>query len=446
MSGRTSTRVRVRSAEVRFCRERFATPLVLSTGRIEAITRADARVHAACNGVESIGRGCIYLSDLWAWPSAQFSHARREAAMRDECLRLADRLPHLLDEQPHPLVAGMAMHEHVVTDERPDVAAAPPLLARAVCASIFDAAIHDAVGQALGRSAFALYDQPLSLPTCDPYFGAEGGAFRAIRGLLSRGRQIRSPAWWLIGKSDDLERDVRPPVSRRGYSAFKIKIMGRDAGEDAKRVIEVASAARRWGVAHPRVSIDSNEANPDARSVAGFLDVLETLDPAAYEALELIEQPTGRDISQHAYDWRPIAARKPVVVDEGLTTLEAMDLARAQGWSGFAIKTCKGHSFALIAAAYAHRFNLELSLQDLTNPALAAVHAGLFAAHVPTLNGVELNSPQFTPEANRGWDMAFPGLFDVRDGRHVLPDPSVAGLGGHHAEAIDPWPSDSCVD
>ncbi|MCC6680714.1 MAG: hypothetical protein IT445_07410, partial [Phycisphaeraceae bacterium] len=62
----------------------------------------------------------------------------------------------------------------------------------------------------------------------------------------------------------------------------------------------------------------------------------------AYRALEMIEQPTGRDIARYAYDWHPVAARKPVMVDEGLMTLASMPLAREQGWSGFALKTCKG--------------------------------------------------------------------------------------------------------
>ena len=86
--------------------------------------------------------------------------------------------------------------------------------------------------------------------------------------------------------------------------------------------------------------------------------------------------------------------------------------AVAQGWSGFALKTCKGHSVALTAAAWARRRGLLLSLQDLTNPGRALIHAALFAAHVPMINDVELNSPQFTPAANAEWLPRLAGLFE----------------------------------
>src|SRR5205823_3886681 len=115
--------------------------------------------------------------------------------------------------------------------------------------------------------------------------------------------------------------------------------------------------------------------------------------------------------------------------DEGLTGPEIMEPAAAQGWSGFAVKTCKGHSFALLAAAWARERRLKVALQDLTNPGLALIHAALFAAWVPTMNGVELNSPQFTPDANREWLPRLAALFEPRDGKHRLPAEMPIGLG-----------------
>jgi hypothetical protein len=118
-----------------------------------------------------------------------------------------------------------------------------------------------------------------------------------------------------------------------------------------------------------------------------------------------------------------------VMLDEGLTDLDLLDEAVAQGWSGLALKTCKGHSFALVAAAWAQRRGMPLALQDLTNPGLALIHAALFAARVPTVNGAELNSPQFTPAANGAWLPRLAALFDPRDGLHHLPHPAPPGLG-----------------
>ncbi|MCC6680715.1 MAG: hypothetical protein IT445_07415 [Phycisphaeraceae bacterium] len=87
----------------------------------------------------------------------------------------------------------------------------------------------------------------------------------------------------------------------------------------------------------------------------------------------------------------------------------------------------------MIAAAWALQHGMALSLQDLTNPGLSAVHAALFAARVPTMNGVEINSPQFTPAANEAWRNRHPGLFQISDGIHHLPDVTMIGLGGEAA-------------
>jgi len=106
-----------------------------------------------------------------------------------------------------------------------------------------------------------------------------------------------------------------------------------------------------------------------------------------------------------------------------------LEEALAQGWSGLALKTCKGHSFALTVAAWAVENGMLLSLQDLTNPGLSMIHAALFAAYVPTINGVELNSPQYTPAANAEWLPRLSCLFEPTDGIHRLPDEIPPGLG-----------------
>ena len=57
------------------------------------------------------------------------------------------------------------------------------------------------------------------------------------------------------------------------------------------------------------------------------------------------------------------------------------------------------------------------------------IHAALFAAHVHTMNDVELNSPQFTPAANAAWLPRLAGLFEPREGVHRLPTTTPLGLG-----------------
>lgn len=408
-------------ASVSFGEREFATPLVLSSGEIRSITEATATVTVATGERHAVGRGSIYLSDLWAWPDPSRSHDQKDAALRELCRGFAADLPALCGGEPaHPLELGLRLHDAAC---RGDV---PPGLARAMAASPFDAAIHDAAGRATGRSAFTFYDDAACLPTADRHF--DGPAWREVRdSLVPPKRALR--AWYVVGK-DDGPGQLKPWLDARGYRCLKIKLVGRDPVQDAARTAEVFRMAMAAIGDRVTISVDSNEANPDADSVMAYLDELERGDADAFAALAYLEQPTSRDIVASAFDWHAVAARKPVMLDEGLRSLDLMAVARDQGWSGFALKTCKGHSFALVAAAWARKHGMPVSLQDLTNPGLAMVHAAWFAAHVPTINDVELNSPQFTPQANAAWVDRLPGLFDPRGGVHRLPDEVPVGLGG----------------
>lgn len=407
-------------AEVAFQERPLVAPLILSSGAIQVITEATATVTVEVAGRRATGRGSMYLSDLWAWPDPARTHADRDAVLRELCRAFAADLPSLCGARPaHPLELGLRLHDSVCHADT------PPALARAMAASPFDAAIHDAAGLAIGRSAFAFYDEAVSLPSADAHFDIP--AWQVIRdSIMPPKRRLR--AWYVVGKNDGSEQ-LRPWVQDRGYRCLKIKLLGRDPTEDAARTAEVYRMALALGAEQVALTVDTNEANPDAASVLAYLEDLERRAPAASAALAYLEQPTGRDIAVHAFDWRGVAARRPVMLDEGLTSLDLMPVAREQGWSGFALKTCKGHSFALVAAAWARRHGMVVSLQDLTNPGLAMIHAAWFAAHVPMINDVELNSPQFTPQANAAWLDRLPGLFNPRDGVHELPADVPVGLG-----------------
>ena len=71
--------------------------------------------------------------------------------------------------------------------------------------------------------------------------------------------------------------------------------------------------------------------------------------PAAFDRVQYIEQPTHRDLRAHPENRMHEAAKiKPVVIDESLIDLESLQLARELGYSGVALKACKGHSEALL--------------------------------------------------------------------------------------------------
>lgn len=424
-------RVSIVDATISFHEQPFITPLQLSTGAITVITEARVEATVRVDGREAAGRGTIYLSDLWAWPDPALAHDARDAVLRVTCERIAARLPALCGGEPaHPMELGMRLHEAVCSDDFGRQSGHPlPALALAMCASPFDAAIHDAAGQALGLSAFRFYDEPAPMPSVDVFFGRDGGACEAVRAMLRDEPLEAFPAWVIVNKSDALETAVRPWVVERGYRCFKFKLMGADNAVDVARTVEVYDGLLAMGVDAPRITIDTNEANPGAASVADYFERLREASPGAFAALEYAEQPTHRDIVAHPQDWRAATALKPVLLDEGLTSMARLETARDQGWSGLALKTCKGHSFLLAAAAWACQRGWMVALQDLTNPGYSAIHAALTAAWLPTVNGVELNAAQFTPAANGPWLPRLAGLLEPRDGMHRLPDAAPPGLG-----------------
>lgn len=418
-------RARVLSSSVEFSNRPFRLPLQLSTGTITEITEARVEVEVEIDGITAQGKGSIYLSDLWAWPDPNLAHSYQDNVLRSVCREIAKQLIDVCGSEPaHPLELGLHLHDHFC---HPNRLSNIPVLALAMCASPFDAAIHDAVGIARGISAFQLYGDASPLPSADRYFG-EGGAIAAIRNLLAD--PIRDlDAWLIVSKGDSLEEDVEPWVRNLKYRCFKLKIGGKDNEEDATRTAEVYRFVKRAGAREPRLCVDSNEGNPDSTSVMEYLRLLKEKDPEAFAALEYLEQPTGRDITIFRYDWQTVASIKPILLDEGLTSLDLLEEAKAQGWSGLALKTCKGHSFALTAAAWAKENGMIYSLQDLTNPGLSLIHAALLAAHIHPINGVELNSPQYTPQANAQWLPRLSPLFEPRDGLHHLPREIPVGLG-----------------
>src|SRR5690606_1008361 len=99
-----------------------------------------------------------------------------------------------------------------------------------------------------------------------------------------------------------------------------------------------------------------------------------------------------------------------------LVDLESLLLARDLGYSGVALKTCKGHSEALLMAAAAQKFGLFLCVQDLTCPGYSFLHSASLAARVPTVAAIEGNSRQYCPAGNAAWAGHYPTMFRITDG------------------------------
>jgi hypothetical protein len=62
-------------------------------------------------------------------------------------------------------------------------------------------------------------------------------------------------------------------------------------------------------------------------------------------------------------------------------------------------------------------------------PGGALVQTANFQAHVRGITSIEANARQYLPQANRGWEERFPGIFQVTDGVVRTGELRGAGLG-----------------
>ena len=243
-----------------------------------------------------------------------------------------------------------------------------------------------------------------------------------------------TPLFHSIGASDPLEAaDVRTRlddglpntfeewIARDGLVRFKIKLNGGDLAADFERVVRIDRIVNRVlagrGVADWKYLLDFNEGCPNVGYLLEFLRRVREATPTGFDRVLYIEQPTARDLKKDRANVMHEAARlRPVVIDESLTDLEALLLAREMGYTGVALKACKGQSHAMLMAAAAQKFGMFLCVQDLTCPGASLIHSAGIAARVPGNAGIEANARQFVPSANRAWEARFPGLFTIRDG------------------------------
>ena len=117
----------------------------------------------------------------------------------------------------------------------------------------------------------------------------------------------------------------------------------------------------------------------------------------------------------------------PVVIDESLIDLESLLLAREMGYTGAALKACKGQTQSLLMAAAAQKYGMFLCVQDLTCVGASLIHSAGLAAHIPGVAAIESNGRQYCPAANEPWATSHPGIMRITDG--TMATESLIGLG-----------------
>lgn len=443
------TDIRVKEARVSFFDERLRTPLVLATGAISEVTRARVELTVETrDGRVGRGAGEMILGDAWGFPSAVVGHADRDAVMRRVTERFAaGLLHHEAPDHPIGLFEDAANGLDTLRREASAEAGLPevlPLLGALVCAAASDLAAHDAFGRALGLCSY----DAMGPDHCDDLSRWLGPAFsgRFLPDSLDAPRGSM-PAIHLVGGGDKLSASEATPddpddglpttlegwIDRDGVSLLKVKIKGDDLIADADRIASVHRIAHlrlgAQGKAGPILTVDPNERCADPSYGVELLAKLARDAPGAGEALALFEQPTARDLTEPRHDQRPLSRLRPVLVDEGLTDVRGLDLALELGWTGVALKICKGLSPSLLIVAKARAAGLTLAVMDLTLPGTALVHSAGFAARVGGAIGLEANARQYLPHACPEVAARFPGISRVREGNLRTAEVGPRGLG-----------------
>ncbi len=419
-----------------FEEHRYRAPYQFGGRTVDRVTilNVDCRVRTG-SGKESWGFGSMTLGNAWAFPAVSHDVGLGAMTALSAELRAATAA---CDGTGHPIDLFRAL-EPAYLRAATSVSAARslplpiPKLCTLVVASAFDAAIHDAYGKAFGVSCYETYGPPFMSRDLSHDLGA---AFKGefLDRYVPAAPRARTPVFHSVGASDPIEaRDVRVRVedglpntleewiATDGLVRFKIKLNGGNQEADFERIVRVDRVVNRVlrarGVADWKYLLDFNEGCPNVGYLLDLLRRVREATATGFERVLYIEQPTARDLQKDRANVMHEAAKlRPVVIDESLTDLETLLLAREMGYTGVALKACKGQSHAMLMAAAAQKFGMFLCVQDLTCPGASLIHSAGIAARVPGNAGIEANARQFVPSASAAWEARFPGLFTIREG------------------------------
>jgi len=425
----------------------YRTPIKFGGSVVDRVTLLNVRVRARNRaGRETEGFGSMPLGNIWSWPSRKLSYDETLAVMR----RLAQRLREItaqMKEYGHPIELNHHLEPAWLRAASEVPSPEPiPKLAVLVTASPFDAALHDAYGKLCGASVYRCYTRRHLREDLGRYLGPEFRGLHLERFVL-RDPKPRMPLYHLVGAldpifdsdiqkrlNDGLPETLSEWIESNGLTHLKIKLNGDDLAWDRDRILAVERCAeetmRRRGVKQWFYSLDFNERCPNVEYLLSVLRQVREKSPEGFSRIQYVEQPTHRDLQAHRENVMHEAAKlRPVVIDESLTDLDSLRLAREMGYTGAALKACKGQAQALLMAAAAQRWKMFLCVQDLTCPGASLVHSAGLAAHVPGVAAIEANARQYVPAANRNWEEKFPGIFRVRDGYMRTGEITGPGLG-----------------
>lgn len=415
----------------------------------ETVLNVNCSVRTA-GGQVAKGFGSMPLGNTWSFPSKTLPYDATLGAMK----ALADQIAKITSghkEFGHPIDINWVLdplYRKAAADVSQSLRLPEPIptLCTLVTASAFDAAVHDAFGKVHHLNCYHTYGPEFMSHDLSYYLGPEYKGEFPSRYVLKEPKP-RVPMYHLVSAIDPIEEsditkrigDGLPEtlaewIHYNGLTHFKIKLNGDNREWDVDRVIRVdkvvSETEKKRGAGQWVYSLDFNEKCPNVDYLVSFLHEIKKKTPGGYERIQYVEQPTARDLKAHPEDRMQEAAKlRPVVIDESLTGVDALLLARRMGYTGAALKACKGQSHMMLIASVAEKHKLFLCVQDLTCPGASLIQSASLAAHVPGVAAIEANARQFMPAANKEWEGRFPGIFRVTDGTMDTRELNHSGLG-----------------
>jgi L-alanine-DL-glutamate epimerase-like enolase superfamily enzyme len=399
------------------------------------------------SGKVAEGFGSMPLSNPWAFPSREMSYDTTQNAMQALGKRLV-ALTNAYREFGHPIDINTALEPQYLQvaaqlSTELKLLAPIPKLCTLVTASPIDAAIHDAFGKALGRSCYRTYGPDTMQHDLSHYLGKDFKGEYLNRYVNEKPRpeinlyhsvggvDTLTAADITKRLNDGLPETLPEWIRYNGLHHIKIKLQGDSLPWDIERTVLINRLAEETSPnVNWRYCVDFNERCPNVAYLLEYLRKVKELSPRGFERIEYIEQPTARDLRADSKNVMHEAAKlRPVVIDESLTDLETLLLARDLGYTGVALKACKGQSQAMLMAAAAQKYKMFLCVQDLSCPGASLIHSAGIASHVPGVSGIEANSRQYLPAANDPWRPKFPGIFTIKDGTMKTATLTGPGLG-----------------
>jgi L-alanine-DL-glutamate epimerase-like enolase superfamily enzyme len=447
---RKSTDIRIKDVQISYQDFPYRTAYEFGGRSADRVTLLD--VHCT---VETIGGrvakgfGSMTMGNEWSFPSATLSYDTTLDVMK----RLAARIARITGDYTapgHPIDINFVLEPEylkaaVEVTQEMHLDQPVPKLCTLVTASAFDAAIHDAFGKAHNLNCYLTYGPEFMSHDLAYYLAPE------FKGEYPSQYLLRAPKAWLwcnhsVGASDPIEasevkerlHDGLPQALGEWIVAdrlthLKIKLDGNDLERDVDRALRIDRVATevqsRRGLLQWYYSLDFNEQCPDVDYLLKFIGRIKKASKG-YDRITFIEQPTRRDlIASPSQLLFPVAKLKPVVMDEALTGFDALLQGRKIGYTGVALKACKGQSNSMLLNAASQKFKMYMTAQDLTCPGASLIQSAGIAAHVPQIDTLESNAREYVPAANQPWLARFPGLFEVGDGKLHTETLTGTGLG-----------------